>query len=239
MTITISLNPELDLPALAKSFHESGRLQIRDFLKTSDARKVLAALGRVEWNLVMNDRDRHIDLPVSQLPNLGLERIRAAVHQALGRAADEFQYVYENYPIADAAASGSLKLKELKAIFEFMNSESVRNTLETITGHATDFCDMQATKYGPGHVLTPHDDGVEGKNRKFAYVLGLTQGWSSVWGGQLQFITDDGRVEQSFVPAFNTLSIFAVPALHHVSQVASFAPKPRLSLTGWFRCHDS
>ena len=164
-----------------------------------------------------------------------MDRIEAAVKQAQGRAADEFQYVYENYPVADAYKSGRLKVDGLKSVFEFMNSEPVISALKTVSGKPIEFCDMQVTRYGPGHVLTPHVDGVAGKNREFAYVLGLTPNWSAVWGGQLQFLTDDGEVEQSFVPAFNTLSIFAVPCLHHVSQVASFAPKPRVSLTGWFR----
>ena len=231
----IHLNPELNADTLCHAFAEKGRLQIRDFLKAEDAEAIVSRIGELEWNLVMNDRDRHIDLPVSQLETLGLDRIKAAIAQAKTRAADEFQYVYENYPVADAYASGRLKDAGLRSAFEFMNSSEMCRFLEQVTGSQVDFCDMQATKYGPGHLLTPHDDGVEGKNRKFAYVLNLTKGWSPVWGGQLQFIEADDTISDSFVPSFNTLSVFTVPKPHHVSQVASFAPYSRVSLTGWYR----
>lgn len=232
----MQLNPELDPVALAKGFAPDKRLQIPSFLVDADAVALEAALnGLEEWHLVMNDRDRHIDLPVSYLPNLGLDRIEKAKKQATDRAAYEFQYIYENYPIADAYESGRLNQPLLKQVFEFMNSDNTRAFLNQVTGLDIDFCDMQATKYGPGHVLTGHDDGVEGKNRQFAFVLSLSRNWSPIWGGQLQFTDEADRITGSFVPAFNTLSMFAVPVPHHVTQVASFAPYPRVSLTGWFR----
>lgn len=128
-----------------------------------------------------------------------------------------------------------MQIDDFLAAFALMNTAPVRDLLRTVTGRATDFCDMQATRYRSGHFLTTHDDNAgPKKNRKLAYVLGLTEGWSAVWGGQLQFL-EDGRVVDAFAPRFNTLSVFAVPFPHHVSQVASFAPKPRYSLTGWFR----
>lgn len=229
------LNPDLDIPLLQSRFTDARRLQITDFLNEDDAKRLEAALSKAEWHLVMNDRERHIDLPVSELPKLGLDRIRKAILQAQGRAATEFQYVYENSPIADMYQSGRLNVPEFRDVFDLMNSEAVRTLLTQITGLRVDFCDMQATRYGPGHVLTSHDDGIEGRNRQFAYVLGLTRNWQAIWGGQLQFTTEEGAVEQSFVPVFNTLSIFAVPTPHHVTQVASYAPHARVSLTGWFR----
>ena len=235
MSYSVQLNPDLDIDALRAAFDVNGRLRITDFLDPVSLPGLTKALEGLDWHLVMNDRDRHIDLPVSQLANIGLDRIGKGIQQALGRASDEFQYVYHNYPVADAYQSGRLKEEALKVVFEFMNTREVLDFIENVTGTTLDFCDMQATKYGPGHVLTAHTDGIPGKNRKLAYVLGLTEGWSAIWGGQLQFLEEDGGVAQSFVPAFNTLSIFAVPTDHHVTQVASFAPKSRVSLTGWMR----
>ncbi len=229
------INPDLNPAALRAIFAEGDCLQISEFLDQSSINRLVGTLSDVSWNLVMNDRERHIDLPVAQLPSLGLERIQRAIQQARARAATEFQYVYENFPVADAFQNGHLKGKDLGRFFTFMNSKPVRTFLEQVTGHSIDFCDMQLTKYGPGHVLTQHDDGIEGKNRKFAYVLSLTPEWRAIWGGQLQFLTDDGQISRSFIPAFNTLSIFSVPVPHHVTEVASFAPHSRVSMTGWFR----
>ena len=38
----------------------------------------------------------------------------------------------------------------------------------------------------------------------------------------------------SFVPRYNTMSLFRVPADHHVTLVAPWAQDDRLSITGWF-----
>lgn len=232
----MKLDPSLDPKALSERFAVKHRVQIPGFLTPEEAGRLEATLvGFDAWHLVMNDRDRHIDLPVSYLPELGLDRIDKAKAQATSRAASEFQYIYENYPVADACQSGNLSDPVLKSFFEFMNGAEVMAFLQAVTGLQIDYCDMQATKYGPGHVLTAHDDDVAGKHRQFAYVLGMTRNWASIWGGQLQFLTEEDRIEESFVPAFNTLSIFAIPVPHHVTQIASFAPVNRISLTGWYR----
>lgn len=161
---------------------------------------------------------------------------QAALMEAVKKnAARGFQYLYENYPVTDLAEAGQLEHRALKAIYEAMNSEAFRSFLEKVTGEATDFCDMQATRYSAGHFLTVHSDDVAGKHRRLAYVLGLTEGWQATWGGQLQFLDGRGGVARSYVPKFNALSVFKVPAPHHVSQVANFAPVGRVSLTGWFR----
>ena len=99
------------------------------------------------------------------------------------------------------------------------------------------FADAQATRYRPGHVLTGHDDAAEGKNRLYAYVLNLTRDWRADWGGVLAFEGAHGHIEEGFAPAYNALNIFAVPMPHAVTQVASFAPRDRLSITGWLRAH--
>ena len=54
--------------------------------------------------------------------------------------------------------------------------------------------DAQLTRYRQGHFLTAHDDHVEGKQRYYAYVLGLTDGWRIDWGGLLAFHGEDDNV---------------------------------------------
>ena len=87
----------------------------------------------------------------------------------------------------------------------------------------------------PGDFLTPHNDEYEGMNRKFAYVLSLTPNWLPRWGGLLHFVDSSGGVEDTVVPRFNALSLFAIGQNHYVSQVATYAPVPRISVTGWLR----
>ncbi|MDP1778054.1 MAG: 2OG-Fe(II) oxygenase family protein, partial [Brevundimonas sp.] len=122
----------------------------------------------------------------------------------------------------------------------FLNGPDFIAFVRTVTGDARiDFADAQATRYRPGHVLTGHDDTAAGKNRLYAYVLNLTRDWRPDWGGVLAFEAADGHIEEGFAPAFNALNIFAVPMRHAVTQVASFAPRDRLSITGWLRSHQA
>jgi Rps23 Pro-64 3,4-dihydroxylase Tpa1-like proline 4-hydroxylase len=49
----------------------------------------------------------------------------------------------------------------------------------------------------------------------------------------LNFYDARGHIEEGFVPTFNALNLFRVPAWHSVSQVAIFGGL-RYSVTGWF-----
>ena len=92
----------------------------------------------------------------------------------------------------------------------------------------------QATRYRPGHYLTRHRDDPEGETRRLAYVLSLSADWHPDHGGLLMFFADDGTPRDVWVPQAGTLSLFSVRHVHSVSVVAPFAPRPRLSVTGWF-----
>lgn len=68
--------------------------------------------------------------------------------------------------------------------------------------------------------------------------MNLSPDWRPDWGGLLMFEGADSHIEQGFVPSFNALNLFAVPARHFVSYVAPFAPRRRYSVTGWLRTID-
>ncbi|MGH8162377.1 MAG: 2OG-Fe(II) oxygenase [Gammaproteobacteria bacterium] len=127
----------------------------------------------------------------------------------------------------------------LHRFLEYLNSSPMLDFVRQVTGHAdVGKADAQATRYLPGHYLRRHNDIIRADpedNRRAAYVFNLTRDWQADWGGQLQFLHDDGGVEQSWVPGFNTMSLFSVPVWHCVSCVAPFATAPRLAITGWFR----
>ncbi len=57
-------------------------------------------------------------------------------------------------------------------------------------------------------------------------------------GGYLQFFDDNGDVVHGIRPAFNAVSVFTVPVQHAVEMVTPYAPRLRLSLTGWLRADD-
>jgi Rps23 Pro-64 3,4-dihydroxylase Tpa1-like proline 4-hydroxylase len=97
------------------------------------------------------------------------------------------------------------------------------------------YVDAQATRYMPGHFLSTHDDAIEGKNRRAAYIFNFTPEWRPDWGGYLQLLDDAGHVRRGLVPSFSTLNILAVPQRHNVSVVAPFAGGMRFAISGWFR----
>lgn len=232
------INARLDAHELSQRFAKADRLQIEDFLELPDAKKLAESLETLDWRLVLNSGSRHVDLHPSQLAALQPAQQAAILAEVKKNAVNHFQYLYENLPVHDMTEAGQLEHRILKTAYDTMNSDTVRDFLAKVTGEATDFCDMQATRFSPGHFLTIHSDNAVGKNRKLAYVLSLTGGWSPTWGGQLQFLDGRDHVTASFMPRFNALSVFKVPTSHHVSQVANFAPKGRVSLTGWYRMRE-
>ncbi len=234
----LRLNPAVDVLAHRRRIAERGRAHIAEFLEPGSARRLLAGLElQPRWNLVATLHGRHVDMDAAGMDRQGAAEkaaFLAAVHQPAREGA--FQYLYGSIPIYDIHHKGARDRPLLNEIFEFLNSASVIEFVRTLTG-ATDigFADAQATRYSAGHFLTAHDDGIEGKDRRAAYVLNLTQDWRADWGGLLLFIGADGHVEEAFTPKFNALNIFLVPQLHAVSIIAPFAPRPRYAVTGWFR----
>lgn len=122
----------------------------------------------------------------------------------------------------------------LHGVLEFLNSPEYIAFARALTGDdRVRRVNAQATRYRPGQFLRYHTDEENNEGRLYAYVLNLTREWHADWGGLLQFIADDGRVTETFLPRWNTLSLFAVPAGHAVSLVAPWAQQDRLSITGW------
>jgi Rps23 Pro-64 3,4-dihydroxylase Tpa1-like proline 4-hydroxylase len=156
--------------------------------------------------------------------------------QVHDRAALGFQYRYEGIRIPDAGEAPDEALGRFAA---FMASEVLLGFLGEVVGRDDiAFSEGQATAYGPGDFLTCHDDGVEGRHRLAAFVLGITPRWRPEWGGLLLFHADDDSAAIGHVPRWNTLDLFAVPQRHSVTYVNRSAPGRRLALTGWLRTPD-
>ena len=98
--------------------------------------------------------------------------------------------------------------------------------------------DCHACRYRPGQFLREHGDESPFEARHMAYVFYFTRDWHPDFGGLTWFADADGRLTHTGVPGFNSLTLFRVPVTHGVTQVASFAPRPRLSITGWFTRYD-
>jgi len=234
------LAPGIDRDGLRRSFAEAGIAQISPFLAGDGA-------GRLRDQLaVRDDWIRAIKTAASNSFNIGLAESVMSPAQVKGLeslaapvAESGFRYVYDQIvAVGDdggSRESGTL----LSQIASLLTGAAMHALLHSITGAASAFADVQATRYGPGQFLTRHNDKEEKSRRQFAYVLGLTEGWRPEWGGLLLFHDKTGEVVRGFVPRMNTLTIFSVPRDHSVTQVAPFAPRPRYSVTGWFHSENA
>lgn len=235
MNARTPINAWQDQPVLKAQFAQRGRVQIRSFLDAGFAQKLSQAVAELEWRLVLNEGEKHFDIHPAQIKQLGAQKMRLIRQAAQARAGREFQYLYENYPVFDILKAGKSMDPLITDVYKALNAPDFRQRLLELTDMPVDFCDIQATRYRPGHFLTEHDDGVAGKNRQMAFVLSLSPRWKASWGGRLEFLSERGSIEDTLIPTFNALSLFRVPQAHKVTKVNIAAKTPRLSLTGWFR----
>jgi len=232
------INPDLDLPALARQFRDQGRLQIRNALDSGTAEYFRSVLqNRTNWGLAwqigaegpramrfaearaLSDEDRHI--------------LNQKAGEAVGRG--EYGFVYDQYAMLDAYLERWEPDHPLNRLLEHLNDQPFLNLLREVSGiRSVIKAEAQATRFGPEHFLTEHDDLHLRDARRIAYVLNLTiPDWKSEWGGYLNFFDQHGNIEAGFRPIFNSLNLFLVPQRHSVSYVAPFAPDGRYAITGW------
>lgn len=233
--MTLRLSPALDVAALHRAFEARHRLHIPGVLDPADAEALVTAMEAFDgWKLSVSAGGEFFELPLSG--RVAVEPGKQGwIDQArVDGAEPRMQYIFDTRRL-DLEPEDAPR-DAVSEVLDFLNGPDFLAFIRGVTGdERIDFADAQATRYRPGHVLTGHDDGAEGKNRLYAYVLNLTRDWRADWGGVLAFEGADGHIEEGFAPAFNALNIFAVPMRHAVTQVASFAPRDRLSITGWLR----
>jgi Rps23 Pro-64 3,4-dihydroxylase Tpa1-like proline 4-hydroxylase len=237
-TVTIRLNPALDLAPFARAYAERGIVQIPQLFEERTAGAIADLLQRgVPWRIVFTTPD---DKPVhysrEELQAQGQERWKATIADVTARARQNRGYFYKTYPMIEAYLKGWDPGHPIHQLTEFINSADFLGLGRTVTG-VTEItkADAHATFYGPGDFLTRHLDTGDDYERRAAYVLGLTRGWQPDWGGLLLFLNEKQDVSEGYLPRFNALTIFDVKFLHTVTQVSSFAGAGRFSITGWFR----
>jgi len=211
------------------------RAQGIDLLSGGYAAHLSARAADASFNTVTRKGDGHIDLPAAWLASLEPMQKQALGERVQASATDGFQYLYDNHPIYDLDQAGQADAV-WSDLVAFLNGEVFLGLMRDLTGEPRiAMADAQLTRFRPAHFLNQHDDSADGKQRYFAYVLGLSPGWRIDWGGLLAFHGDDGNVAEAFTPRFNTLSLLKVPTPHSVTQVALSAGSERLSVTGWLR----
>ena len=238
--MSFHLSSSLEREAIFADFSQLGYAHVRGVLPAENARRIHKGLiEKTPWSLAFNDRGKHIDLSATQLAAMPKSSVNQLQQAIFARARSSFQYCYNSYPIYDACEAGLNPGHVLHNFYQWMNGEEFLVFARQATGFDDiSFVDAQATRYMPGHFLTTHDDAVEGKNRRAAYIFNFTPEWCADWGGYLQLLDESDNVRRGLAPSFNALNILAVPQRHNVGLVAPFAGGMRLSISGWLRAGE-
>lgn len=238
--MTFRFSQALDPDVVNKAFTEHGYVHIPAILPPENAKRIQKGLlEQTPWNLVFNQDSKHFDMSAEQLGTMQKRDLNRLQQAIFAQAQQGFQYSYHNYPIYDAYKAGQNQGHVLHDFYEWLNSDEFLQFARGATGfNDISFVDAQATRYSPGQFLGTHDDMLEGKNRRAAYIFNFTPNWRADWGGYLQLQDDVGNVRCGLAPTFNALNILAIPQRHNVSFVTPFAGGFRFSVSGWFRYGD-
>ena len=227
----------LDPRAMAPVFARHGRLHVPDVLPAPAAAELARRLdSETPWRRAFRANSGPISMPLPIYEAQPAEWRTAVDAELRNLAGRSFRYLYDHFPVSDELEDGRRAGLACEAVWDAMNAPAGLDFLRALTGDARiGYCDAQVTRFRAGDFLTQHDDDVAGKHRLYAYVLNMTPEWKADWGGVLMFLDEDGHVAEGYTPAMNALNIFRVPMEHAVSEVASYAPAARVSITGWIR----
>ena len=233
------INEQLDLAKWRGRLQSEGRVQIEHYLQEPAAERLRGCLQHeVPWTLAIRDAEGPRTIDHATYTALSAEanaRLLADVAAGAAGAGDEFRFAYDSYMMIRAYKENRDPGLLLHRVVELFNSPGYVSFAQHLTGDSRiRRVNAQATRYRPGHFLRLHFDEDETEGRLYAYVLNLSRDWQADWGGLLQFIDPDGAVADTFLPRWNTLSLFAVPRGHAVSLVTPWAGADRLAITGWF-----
>jgi len=235
--LKLRLNPALDPAPFARTYAANALVQIPNLFEKETADALEKALLAARWRLlVQDDEGKNRLLTQDELAQMSAPERQALEARIRERAAANFGYTYYAYPLLQARNEGWDRGHPIHALIGFLNSPEFVGFAQTIIAcPSVKLIDAHASNYQRGHYLVRHVDEGDRQERRAAYTIGFSRGWQADWGGLLLFYDDKQDVTQGFVPRFNMLTVFDGMREHAVSSVSAFAPKPRLSIAGWFR----
>lgn len=231
------INEALDVVRWRDRLHAHGRVQVDGFLQPDAAERLHRCLAdEVPWTLAVRDGTGARTVPAADYAAMPEADVDALLRDtARGARAGEFRFAYDSYMMVRAYKEGRDPHLALHRVLEFLNAPPYLGFCQALSGDARiRRVDAQATRYRAGHFLRRHSDEDTREGRLYAYVINLSRDWQADWGGLLQFVDADGRVTDTFLPRWNTLSLFAVPADHVVTMVMPWAEQDRYAITGWW-----
>lgn len=231
------INEALDIAHWRAQLQAIGRVQVEGFLQPEAAERLRACLAHeVPWTLALRDASGSRTVPASEYAAMAPNALDSLLARtAVDARGGGFRFAYDSYMMVRAYTEGRDPDLLLHRVLEFLNAPPYVQLCQALSNDArVRRVNAQATRYRPGHFLRQHSDEDSREGRLYAYVINLSRDWRADWGGLLQFVDLKGRVVDTFLPRWNTLSLFAVPAEHVVTMVMPWAEQERLAITGWW-----
>jgi len=228
------ISNDLDIDHWRRALALNGRIQIPGFLQPAAAEALTDELAtRVPWQLAERSGGTSHTTPRGAYPQG--EDYDRLIEAGYAAAATSYQFAYDSYMLLKAAHEGWDPDLLVHGVLRFLNTPEFIEFARHLGGDpAIRHVVAQATRYRPGQYLMPHDDQEDAEQRRYAFVINLGRDWRPDWGGQLQFLDAEGNVLETFLPRWNSLSLFRVPQRHQVTFVTPWAAGPRHALTGWW-----
>ncbi len=228
------INQDLDIAHWQHSLAEQSRVQIPNFLQDAAAHAFAEELAtHIPWQLAERSDGSSRTTPRGAYPDP--DAFTRLLERGYARASESYQFAYDSYMLVKAAQEGWDPTLLVHGLLRFLNTDDFITFARYLSNdpsitHTT----AQCTRYRPGQYLMPHDDTDETEGRRYAFVINLSRDWRPDWGGQLQFLDTAGNVLETFMPRWNSLSLFRVPQRHQVTFVVPWAAHPRHAVTGWW-----
>lgn len=236
--VQLQLNANLDVERLARTYAEQKCVQVHNFLTEDAAAELEAAIATLPWRLlVQDDTTKNVMLTKQEFAAMPAAERRKIEEGMKKRAAEGVGHMYFVYPMINAVLEGWDRGHPIHQLTTFLNSPEVIRFARAISSRPDiTKIDAHASCFLPGHYLNKHVDDGRMNERQLAYTIGFTRGWKPDWGGML--LIYDETEEDVLIgrcPRFNTLTVFDGRIPHSVSPISFFTPKPRYTVTGWFR----
>lgn len=228
------INNDLDIDHWRRALAARSRVQIADILQPAAAQALSRELAdAVPWQLAERSGGHSRTTPRGAYP--GEAAYEALLRRGYAQAGEGYQFAYDSYMLVKAAKEGWDPDLLVHGVLRFFNTPQFIAFARHLAGDpAISHVTAQCTRYRPGQYLMPHEDLDVAEGRRYAFVVNLGHDWRSDWGGQLQFLDADDGIAETFLPRWNSLSLFRVPQRHQVTLVAPWAARPRHAITGWW-----
>jgi len=218
------LNKNLDINKIKESFHQKRFIKIENFLDEAYAKKIsLSIFNEISWDLCYLSDDGPVSIIESELQNYSAQQTAELNHKIMVQAQQGFSYFYYRSDLVNT------ENRVLKDFYSDLCGDEFIGFCRNLTGeNSIDKVNGQLACFSPGCFLRKHTDKTDKENRVAAYVINFTPLWNDDWGGNLHILNGKHEILDILTPSFNSATIFEVPALHYVSQVANYAKGRRL-----------